>query len=70
MNSPTYLRNTVARGRPPGYPLAFALTIPADAKDELRQELLRGLGYSHSMLFPDYPGFVAFAHSIPRTRND
>jgi hypothetical protein len=66
MNSPTYIRNAVARGTPPGYPLAFTLRIPADAKARLLRDLESGFGYTHSMLYPDYPGFAAFGRSIPR----
>ncbi len=66
MNSPTYVRNTVARGRAPGYPLAFTFRIPAASKPNLRRDLARGFGYSHRAMFPDYPGFAAFGSSIPR----
>lgn len=66
MNSPTYIRNFVARGRPPGYPLAFTIRVPTEAKHHLLRDLERGFGYTHSMLYPDYPGFAAFGRSIPR----
>lgn len=66
MNSPTYIRNTVARGRAPGYPLAFTLRIPAVAKPDLRRNLEQGFGYSHSVMYPDYPGFALYGRSIPR----
>jgi hypothetical protein len=66
LNNPVYINQQVARGRQPGYPLAFTLRIPADAKPLLRRNLERGLGYTHAMMYPDYPGFAQFGRTIPR----
>jgi hypothetical protein len=66
MNSPTYIRQKAARGRQPGYPLAFTFRVPAAAKPRLRRDFERGFGYTHWMMYPDYPGFAAFGKSIPR----
>jgi hypothetical protein len=48
------------------YPLAFTLRIPASSKPEFRRVLEVGFGLSHAMMYPDYPGFAAFARSIPK----
>jgi FRG domain len=66
LNHPGYMTSAHRPGRPPQYPLAFTLLIPADAKPALRRVLVRGLGMTHAMMYLDYPGFAAFAHSIPR----
>lgn len=66
LNSPKYLLSAKQSGKTPGFPLAFTLRIPAQAKPELRQQLERGFGYTHAMLYPDYPGFAAFGTAIPR----
>lgn len=65
-NNPVYITQQTARGRVPGYPLAFTLRIPAAAKPVLRRDLERGFGYTHAMMYPDYPGFKDFGRSIPR----
>lgn len=66
LNSPGYLTSSVQPGRPPGYPLAFTLRIPAASKPSVRRDLERAFGYSHAMMYPDYPGFAAFGRSIPK----
>jgi FRG domain len=64
LNSPNYLRSKRQRGRPPKYALAFTLRVPATAKPVLRNHLERGFGYTHAMLYPDFPGFASFGNSI------
>lgn len=64
LNSPNYLRSNRQRGRRPRYALAFTLRVPAAAKPALRNHLERGFGYTHAMLYPDFPGFAAFGSSI------
>jgi hypothetical protein len=66
LNSPRYMRAARIQGRPPVYPLAFTLRIPAASKPELRRVLEVGLGLTHAMMYPDYPGFAKFGRSIPR----
>lgn len=66
LNNPVYITQQVARGNQPAYPLAFTLRIPAAAKPVLRRDLERGFRYTHSMMYPDYPGFAQFGRSIPR----
>jgi hypothetical protein len=67
LNNPVYFNQQIARGNQPAYPLAFTLRIPANAKPGLRRDLERGFGYTHAMMYPDYPGFAQFGRSIPRT---
>lgn len=64
LNSPKYLRSNRQRGRALRYALAFTLRVPAAAKPALRNHLERGFGYTHAMLYPDFPGFAAFGSSI------
>jgi hypothetical protein len=64
LNSPHYLSHDRARGRRPGYPLAFTIRVPAAAKRELRTTLQVGFGYTHAMMYPDYPGFAKFGRSF------
>jgi hypothetical protein len=64
LNNPRYIGENVVRGRDPGYPLAFTLRIPAAAKPALRRDLEDGLGFTHAMMYPDYPGFAAFGSSL------
>lgn len=66
MNNPQYITERSLRGRQPGYPLAFTLRVPPSAKAALRRDLERGFGYSHAMLYPDFPGFADFGRTIPR----
>jgi hypothetical protein len=66
LNHPGHMTSAHWRGRPPTYPLAFTLRIPAEAKPGLRRVLQRGFGMTHAMMYPDYPGFAAFARSVPR----
>jgi FRG domain len=66
LNNPVYINQQTARGNQPAYPLAFTVRIPAGAKPALRRALERGFGYTHSMMYPDYPGFAQFGRSIPR----
>jgi hypothetical protein len=66
MNNPRYIDDNVVRGRTPRYPLAFTLRIPVGAKAEIRRDLEVGLGFTHAMMYPDYPGFAAFGRSIRR----
>jgi FRG domain len=63
LNSPNKL-NGPTRGPRPRYPLAFTFRIPAAVKPRLRDELTRGFGYDHAMLYPDQAGFARFADSI------
>jgi len=62
LNSPRQLDGPT-RGRPPRYPLAFTVRIPAAAKPLLREQLQRGFGYDHAMLYPDLAGFSRFAEA-------
>jgi len=66
LNNAVYIRRQEARGNRPVYPLAFTLRIPAAAKPGLRRDLERAFGYTHAMMYPDYPGFAQFGRSIPR----
>lgn len=66
LNTPHYIRNERAAGRRPTYPLGFTFRIPAGAKQALRQQLERSLGFTHAMMYPDYPGFKEHAVSILR----
>ncbi len=68
LNSPIYMREQTARGRKPGYALAFTIRIPASAKATMRSELDKGFGFTHKMMYPDYPGFASFGRSIPPLR--
>lgn len=66
LNSPKYILSSKQKGKAPGYPLAFTLRIPAAAKTDIRQQLEHGFGFTHAMMYPDFPGFAAFGTAIPR----
>lgn len=66
LNSPKYIQSPKQKGKAPGYPLAFTLRIPAAAKPDIRQQLEHGFGFTHAMMYPDFPGFAAFGTAIPR----
>jgi hypothetical protein len=66
LNSPKYLDSATQKGTPAKYPLAFTLRVPAEAKVAIRRQLQHGFGFSHAMMYPDYPGFASFGASIPR----
>ena len=34
----------------------------------MRSELDKGFGFTHKMMYPDYPGFASFGRSIPPLR--
>jgi hypothetical protein len=40
---------------------SYTFRITADAKPEIRDRLRTLFGYQHSTIYPDYPGFAAFA---------
>jgi hypothetical protein len=69
MNNPVYFSRRVARGRAPAYPLAFTIRVDASSKANVRRDLEQGFGYTHRMMFPDYPGFAQLGRSIPRPRS-
>jgi hypothetical protein len=64
LNSPKYIESPKQRGKAPGYPLAFTLRIPADAKPAIRRQLDRGFGFTPAMMYPDFAGFAKFAASL------
>lgn len=45
----------------------FTLRIRAEAKAEIRSYLQRLFGYQHSVIYPDFPGFAAFATTHLKT---
>jgi hypothetical protein len=55
-----------AQGRAfsPGTPKARAFTVRIKHKKQVRDELIRGFGYSHSSLFPDFTGLEEYGTSF------
>jgi hypothetical protein len=53
--------HVVAPGGGGAYQPAYTFRIRADAKDEIRERLRALFGYQHSTIYPDFPGFAAFA---------
>jgi hypothetical protein len=55
-----------ARGErlPGATPKARAFTLRIEDKQTICEELERGFGYSHSVMFPDFPGLARFGTSF------
>jgi FRG domain len=50
-----------------GTPKARAFTLRIVKKRTVREELIRGFGYSHSSLFPDFPGYASYGKAFRRS---
>jgi hypothetical protein len=46
---------------------AFTFRIKASAKKEIRERLRQLFGYSHSTIYPDFPGFAQFGYPTLKT---
>ncbi len=51
-----------AGGVPSGGQPAYTFRITADAKPDIRRRLDSLFGYRHATIYPDFPGFSAYAH--------